>query len=500
MRLPRYEHQEPVQARHHERRQFRVYPDPQDAFEPVTRTPEEVNDAIYRSEPLPPAAPRLGVAESSFVAVPTSTRPLSSMLIPSSTPVPSTLVVSTLTASPRLIPTPSASGGVLVNETNQSETTTASASEQPHNPWLIPNESLGSQVIIYAVFASLPAMLILIILVDAFRRLRDKYHEYQAERRRAEIVKAEKVAALKEEGEANNGDDNENNGDGNETNDGGVLNEAKKSSSTDSTAVAKTNMPPVSVVTSAPAVVSTAGAPAGSSQGGSSSTGGQKFKSTLDIDGPVPSAAASINGGPPVNSVKKVIFHDPDSITPAPNAHLTLRTAAEAKAATEKSIQQSNPTDGLAAPRWLTNNNVVMSCCKSKAEDPVTTTNPQPFYTTSSSTHASGSTASSLLGAHSSTLTNGQRQPTTNTIVGSSAAANNSGDNRLSKISEKTETERSIASSAESLNTAMRQNVRLHSLISGSGSGSGSGEGNNEERRPGSNSSASTVKAVGTAL
>ncbi|KAK4172082.1 hypothetical protein QBC36DRAFT_315184 [Triangularia setosa] len=197
MHLPRQEHQEPVQARLlHERCRLQAYPRGtyRDSFEHVTWTPKEVENAIVRGAPLSPAAPRLRVVESSLVAVPTSAPSLSSILAPSSTSVPSTtLVVSTLTASLILTPAPSAAGIVLVKESSQTETATVPLPDHlpvlcllidfqlqtSGNPWLIPDASTGTRVVIYAVGAALPALMLLIVCMGMCRPLHTRYSEYR---------------------------------------------------------------------------------------------------------------------------------------------------------------------------------------------------------------------------------------------------------------------------------------------------------------------------------
>lgn len=123
MRLPFSEHKEPVRGRLHQRRQLQNYPHPyyeadyRVVMEPMPRTPDEIDDAISRSVPLSPATPRLRVA------LPSPTHP---MLIPTSTSVTSTLIVSTLTASSIIPLTPDPSGTTVV--------------ENPHPPVMAAKE------------------------------------------------------------------------------------------------------------------------------------------------------------------------------------------------------------------------------------------------------------------------------------------------------------------------------------------------------------------------
>ncbi|KAK4197410.1 hypothetical protein QBC40DRAFT_299434 [Triangularia verruculosa] len=435
MYLPHSEHQEPVQPRLHERRQFR------DAFEPVTRTPEEVDDAIYRHIPLSPAAPRLRVAEPSVVAVPSRTLSPSSMLVPLATPVPTTLVVSTLTASSIITTAPITTGTVVIHETSQNGTATAG-----QNLWEIPNANPGTKFIIAAVALSIPLLILLIMGKDIYRRhihpsVHRRWTTMKAERAQAAADARAKMAAAAATEKKDDGDDN-NGGDG--------LDQAKESSSTDATIVAKTNTAPTQP----------SNPPTTTTGAGRASTGfGSREPST--------------------SNTKKVEFIDPDSIMPAPKADFaTPRTADQAAAATQKSIQLAS-TAAFPATRSLTHP-VVKSCCKGKVEGSMATSDYKPAYVTTSDHNPAYAPTKPLSGY------------TSNTVASSTTT---SGDRPLSKISEETEAGSSVtASSAESLNTAMRQNVRLHSLISGSDDSVG----DHDDRR--SNSSASTVKAVGTAL
>ncbi|KAK4172969.1 hypothetical protein QBC36DRAFT_293869 [Triangularia setosa] len=184
------------------------------------------------------------------------------------------------------------------------------------------------------------------------------------------------------------------------------------------------------------------------------------------------------------NLAKKVMFRDADSsTTPA---------AQQAAEATAKSMQQTaSPTVSLAAPRSLTNA-AATSCCKPKIEGLLTITEAEPLYASTSSNPSYGQTAST-----GSEPTNTTPSNTNNTVVGS---ATQSGDRRLSKTPQETETETPTGSSArdssaESLRTAMRENVRLHSLILGTDEAAARDQ---DDGR--SSSSLSTVKAVGAAL
>ncbi|KAK0664620.1 hypothetical protein QBC41DRAFT_17168 [Cercophora samala] len=456
MRLPLREHQQPVQGRsHQERRQLQSYPYPgagyRDNFEPVTRTPQEIDDAISRSAPLSPAAPRLRVAEPSLEAFPSLTRPLSTMLIPSPTPVPSTLIVSTLTASSILTLAPSPSSTVLVNEVNQTEIDTTS-------PWFT-HQDPGKQFVIWTIAAAMPATLIFIMLKDMFRPWYARYCARKEAEKREKINKnaeARAAALAAEEAEANEKDDDDNDK-------GDAANAAKKSSSTDATIVAK-NTPPVSPVNPSPAVL---GAPGSSRTGGGSSDteNRPKSRSMLDADpNQVKPHTAAANG----NAARKIIFDDQDRITPAgPSAYTTAAQAAEATARSI-SLQQSTPRS-LTYP-------VVKSCCK-----------PKEALTTTPTASVLSTTAGFV-----------PINTTPSYATNSASSYTGSGDRPLSKISEETESSIVTGSSVESLNTAMRQNVRLHSLISGSDDTAAAAAGD-DDRRPGSNSSSSTVKAVGTA-
>ncbi|KAK4653849.1 hypothetical protein QC762_0087830 [Podospora pseudocomata] len=186
----------------------------------MPRTPDEIDDAISRSVPLSPATPRLRVA------VPSPAHPV---LIPTSTSVTSTLMVSTLTASSIIPLTPDPSGTAVV--------------EKPHPPVVVlfklrkkkgiwyTDKNTGHAFVIWAIVGFMPAMILGIICIDIYTRCgapRVAIPDGQKE--------AEAAPARQEEAKEKNNDEDK-------MDDGGASRE-KKSSFTDATVMAKPTPPP----------------------------------------------------------------------------------------------------------------------------------------------------------------------------------------------------------------------------------------------------------------